>query len=97
MEVTIDDVKKVSILSRIKLTDEEIIKYKTELSKIISVMDDIENVDVSGIKPLYSIVEDDLYLREDCAKDHNLQQVVLKNAKNAKNVKYNYYSVPKII
>jgi aspartyl-tRNA(Asn)/glutamyl-tRNA(Gln) amidotransferase subunit C len=62
---TDDDIRKLAMLSRLRLTDAEITQYKQELSAILDYVEILQNVDIKGIKPtsqvtgLVNVVRDD--------------------------------------
>jgi len=47
-----DDVLKLARLARLTITDEEIEKYRAELSEILHYVEQLQTADVSGLAPL---------------------------------------------
>lgn len=46
-----DDVLKLAQLARLKLTDDEIAEYQKELGEIIQYVEQLNDIDVSGLEP----------------------------------------------
>ena len=65
-----DDVLKLARLSRLKLTDEEIEKFRSELSAILEYVEQLDEVDVKGLEPTYQVTGLKNVMREDEARDY---------------------------
>jgi aspartyl-tRNA(Asn)/glutamyl-tRNA(Gln) amidotransferase subunit C len=50
-QITRDDVLKLAQLSRIKLSEEEVDKFVKELGEIVKYVEQIDELDVEGLKP----------------------------------------------
>lgn len=50
-KITDADIRKLATLSRLKLTDSEIPKYKQEISSIMQYVEILQDVDLSGLEP----------------------------------------------
>ena len=87
-------VKKIAKLARIKISDEEASQFSIDLTNILNEMHKLQEVDTSDVEPLVNITEKEIILREDQITDGNILQKVLSNAKNAQ---FNCYTVPKVI
>lgn len=48
-----DAVLKLAHLSRLKLSDEEVERFRVELSEILDYVEQLEKVDTKGLKPTY--------------------------------------------
>lgn len=46
-----DDVFKLARLARLQLSDEEITQFQDEISAILGYVEQLQNVDISGLKP----------------------------------------------
>lgn len=55
MKLSRQDIIKLANLSRLKLTDEEVERYQTELSSILDYVAQLDKVDVSDLKPTYQV------------------------------------------
>lgn len=55
MKLSKEDVLKLAKLSRLQLTDAEVAQYREELSSILDYVQQLENVDTSGLEPTYQV------------------------------------------
>ena len=63
---------KLSELCRISCTDEEITKLADTIQKIVAHIDQLQEVDTTGIEPCYSVLVAQEHLLRDDAPDNNL-------------------------
>ena len=95
MLIDIKITKRIAVLAKLELTDQEIEEYSKDLSNILSWMEELKKVDVSGVDPVTSVNKDKLFEREDLDfQDKVEKEQILSNAP-AKNE--NYFTVPKVI
>lgn len=83
MKLSREDVLKLAKLSRLKLSEEEIIKYQTELSAILDYVEQLDSVDVSGLKPTYQVTGLTNVFREDEVTDQIDKTELMKNIPNS--------------
>lgn len=50
-KLSVDDIKKLALLSRLKLTKEETERYQKELSTIMEYVERLQKVDIEGLEP----------------------------------------------
>jgi aspartyl-tRNA(Asn)/glutamyl-tRNA(Gln) amidotransferase subunit C len=75
-----EDVLKLARLARLDLTDEEVEKYRTELSEILQYVEQLQDVDVSGLKPTNQVTGLTNVTRADKVRDYGYQPAdLLKN------------------
>lgn len=83
MKLSRDDVLKLAKLSRLKLSHEEVEKFRTELSAILDYVQQLDSVDVSGLKPTYQVTgltsKDENATREDEVTEQVSQKELFKN------------------
>ena len=94
MSITETIVLKTARLARIRIPEEKIPLYITELNNILKVIDQLQEVNVEGIKPIVNPNEFNLSLREDEVTDGNITDKILQNAPKRK---FDYFAVPKVI
>ena len=94
MSLTLQEVKKIAKLARIKMGDEEIAKYQTELNKIFSWIEQLSEVNTNNVDPMYSVIQHPLVMREDTITDGGIRDKVLQNAPDSK---YGFFVVPKVV
>lgn len=94
MSIDSSTVKKVASLARIAVTDDEAAKLVPELNNILGWVEQLGEVDVSGVEPMTAVIPNHLRLREDVVTDGNVRDKVLKNAPQAE---HGFFAVPKVI
>lgn len=94
MSVDIGTVKRVARLARIKVSDEEAERMTGELNGILHFVEQLDEVDISGVEPLTSVVEQTMKKRKDEVTDGNRAVDVVANAPMSED---NFFMVPKVI
>nr|WP_321361906.1 Asp-tRNA(Asn)/Glu-tRNA(Gln) amidotransferase subunit GatC [uncultured Hyphomonas sp.] len=94
MSVTKDDVRKVARLSRIAVDEAHLEDLAGELNGILGWIDQLNEVDVSDVEPMTSVVETKLPMREDVVTDGNIPDQVLANAPRTED---GFFVVPKSV
>jgi aspartyl-tRNA(Asn)/glutamyl-tRNA(Gln) amidotransferase subunit C len=89
-----DDIRRLSRLARLEVTDAEIADVSTKLSSIVAMVDQLQAVDTSGVAPMAHPLDRAQRLRPDVVTEvdhHELYQ------RNAALVERDLYLVPKVI
>ena len=94
MAIDNETVKRIAYLSRLRIDDNKIEATEKEFNKILQWVEQLNEVDTQNIEPLISVNEGNISCREDIVTANNLSKEVLANAKQ---VKYDYFTVPKVI
>ncbi|MGE3770557.1 MAG: Asp-tRNA(Asn)/Glu-tRNA(Gln) amidotransferase subunit GatC [Bdellovibrionales bacterium] len=94
MTITKENVIKVARLARIKVPENELDGLCGELDKIMTWIEQLNEVNTDGVEPLASVVQTSLYLRDDVVSDGNQQEKVLKNAPEQA---AGFFVVPKVV
>ena len=89
-----DTVARIAHLARVKVPQEEMEGLATQLSGILTWIEQLEEVDVTGVAPMTSAVETTLPQREDAVTDGGYPERVLANAPDRV---LNFYTVPKVV
>ncbi len=55
-KLSTNDIKHIASLSNLNLSDEEVIKFSPQLSKIVEYVDILNEVDTKNTKPTYQVV-----------------------------------------
>lgn len=95
--MTVDDnlIAKLSKLSSLEIDESKKENLKAELADIINFVENLNEIDVSGIDATFSTIEGGTPLREDESKqDLELSNHILKYAPKSED---GYFVVPKII
>ena len=80
MKVTVETIKHVAKLSRLNLSEEEILKFATEMENIISYVDKLNELDTKGIEPTAHVFPVSNVQRNDEAKQSFDRDKILFNA-----------------
>jgi aspartyl-tRNA(Asn)/glutamyl-tRNA(Gln) amidotransferase subunit C len=99
MSVDTATVAKIAALARIKLADAELEAMVPELNGILAWVEQLGEVDVTGIEPMTAVIPNTLRLRDDMINADPLtgggiRDKVLANAPAAE---HGFYGVPKVI
>lgn len=94
MSVDAATVRHIARLARIAVSDEEVSALAPELSNILGWIEQLGEVDVSGVQPMTAVIPNHLRLREDVVTDGGIRDAVLANAPNAE---HGFFAVPKVI
>ena len=94
MSVDSSTVKKVASLARIALSDADAETLVPELNSIIGWVEQLGEVDVTGVEPMTAVIANHLRLREDAVTDGGIRDKVLANAPQAE---HGFFAVPKVI
>ena len=84
----------IAHLSRLELDEEQESKMQADLEKILDWVDQLNEVDVEGIEPLYHMTENVNEVREDKARLTFSREQGLKNAPKQNG---EYFFVPKVL
>lgn len=93
-QITTETARKVARLARIRVDEARLPALATELGNILSFMEQLNEVDVSGVEPMTSVTPMRLKRREDAVTDGNRQAEVLLNAPDARE---GFFAVPKVV
>jgi aspartyl-tRNA(Asn)/glutamyl-tRNA(Gln) amidotransferase subunit C len=94
MSVDLATVKRVARLSRIAVTDEEAERMMGELNGILGFVEQLSEVDVSGVEPMTSVTPITMRQREDAVTDGDKAADIVANAPNTDQ---NFFLVPKVV
>jgi len=87
-------VKKIATLARLRVNDEQMDKYATELGNIMQFVEQLGEVNTDNVEPLASVSNIKPKMREDKVTDGNIQADILANAPEAQE---GFFIVPKIV
>lgn len=93
-EITNKDIKKIARLARIEIDEKECDSFSEKLDGIIHWVETLNEVDTDNVEPMINVHHAALRQVEDEVKDGDIAEDVLKNAKDSK---YGYFAVPKVI
>lgn len=94
MSIDTDTARKVAHLARIRVDEAALPALARELSGILTFMEQLTEVDVTGVEPMTSVTPMHLKRRADVVDDGGMQARVLSNAPDARE---GFFAVPKVV
>jgi aspartyl-tRNA(Asn)/glutamyl-tRNA(Gln) amidotransferase subunit C len=94
MSVDQATVKRVARLARIRLKDEDVPRLAGELNSILHWIEQLNEVDVSNVEPMTSVVSMKMKMRKDEVSDGHYPQKIVANAPGHED---NFFMVPKVV
>ena len=91
--ITLQDVEHVAKLARLELTEEEKIKFTTQLGDVLKYVDQMNEVDTSNVKPMTQVIDFVNVMREDEPCQEISKEALMSNAPDEEN---GFFKVPKI-
>ncbi len=87
-------ISKLEKLSRLELEEKEKVSIQKDLNEILSMVEKLNEIDTTGVKPLIYLSDETNVLREDEVKNQLSRAEALKNAPQQDG---QHFLVPKII
>jgi aspartyl-tRNA(Asn)/glutamyl-tRNA(Gln) amidotransferase subunit C len=94
MAIDTDTARKVAKLARIRVDEADLPALAQELSGILGFMEQLNEVDVTGVEPMTSVTPMRLRRRVDAVTDGGIQAAILANAPDARE---GFFAVPKVV
>lgn len=94
MSVDSDTVRKIAKLSRIAVSEAQVAAMVPELNNILGWIEQLGEVDTSGVAPMTAVIPNTLRLRDDVVTDGGVRDAVLANAPAREG---GFFGVPKVI
>ena len=94
MSIDIETARRVAKLARIRVDEADLPDLAAELSGILRFMEQLNEVDVTGVEPMTSVTPMRLKRRADVVTDGNIQGAILKNAPDARE---GFFAVPNVV
>lgn len=94
MQVDQATVGRIARLARIRITDEEAKGLEGELTGILKWVEQLGEVDTTGVEPMTRVVPIDLKKRQDVVTDGEIAEDVTRNAPMSEN---HFFVVPKVV
>ena len=91
--ITIKDVEHVAKLARLALTEEEKEKFAPQLNAVLEYVDELNEVDTTGIEPMAHSIKISNVMREDEVKQEFTREEMLQHAPEEED---GFFKVPKI-
>jgi len=94
MSVSHEQVRHIASLARIAMSEAELERLVPELNNILGWVEQLQEVDVTGVEPMTAVIPNSLRLRDDVVTDGGIRDKVLANAPVAE---HGFFAVPKVI
>jgi len=94
MSVDADTVRRIAHLARIAVADDEVEHLKGELNSILAFVEQLSEVDVTGVEPMTSVTPMEMKKREDRVTDGGIPDDIVKNAPATED---HFFVVPKVV
>ncbi|MBC7147770.1 Asp-tRNA(Asn)/Glu-tRNA(Gln) amidotransferase subunit GatC [Ciceribacter selenitireducens] len=94
MSVDLKTVKRVAHLARIALSEDEAERMMGELNGILGFVEQLSEVDVTGVEPMTSVTPMAMKKREDVVTDGGKADDIVANAPETDR---NFFLVPKVV
>jgi aspartyl-tRNA(Asn)/glutamyl-tRNA(Gln) amidotransferase subunit C len=94
MSVDIDTVKRVARLARIAVSDDEAESLKGELNTILGFVEQLNEVDVTGVEPMTAVIPMRMKMRDDVVTDGGIAEKIVANAPAKAD---RFFAVPKVV
>ncbi len=94
MSIDIDTARKVAHLARIAVKEDDLPALAGELSAVLAFMEQLNEVDVTGVEPMTSVTPMRLKRRADVVTDGGMPARILSNAPDARE---GFFAVPKVV
>ena len=99
MAVDTATVRRIAGLARIAITDDEAARLAPELDNILGWIEQLSEVDTSGVAPMTAVIPNMLRLRDDVVDADPLTGGGIRDAvlANAPEAEHGFFTVPKVI
>ena len=94
MSVDAATVKRIGRLARIRIEESEVATYQDELNAILGFVEQLSEVDVTGVEPMTSVTPMVLRRRDDVVTDGGYADRIVANAPLSED---NFFMVPKVV
>ncbi len=100
MALDMSAVAHIAALARIRVSEAELEPLAVELSRILDWVEQLNELDTSGVAPMASVAASRLPMREDRVTDGNCPAAILENAPRtapAADGRTGFFAVPKVV
>ncbi|WP_426257687.1 Asp-tRNA(Asn)/Glu-tRNA(Gln) amidotransferase subunit GatC [Sphingomonas sp. DC1600-2] len=99
MPVDIATVRKIASLARIAIAEEDAARIAPELDNIMGWIEQLGEVDCTGVQPMTAVIPNHLRLRDDVVNADPLTGGGIRDAvlANAPQAEHGFFTVPKVI
>ncbi|MGB3335754.1 MAG: Asp-tRNA(Asn)/Glu-tRNA(Gln) amidotransferase subunit GatC [Devosia sp.] len=94
MSVDAATVKRIGRLARIRIEENEVAAYQSELNAILGFVEQLSEINVDGVEAMTSVTPMTLRRRDDVISDGGYADKIVRNAPLTED---NFFMVPKVV
>ena len=94
MSVDAQTVRRVAHLARIAVAEEEVVNLQGELNSILAFVEQLADIDVTGVEPMTSVTPMAMKMRMDDVTDGDKPDDIIRNAPAHED---HFFLVPKVV
>ena len=94
MAVDTETVRRVAHLARMAVAEDEVEDLGRELNAMLAFVEQLADIDVTGVEPMTSVTPMAMKMRQDEVNDGNIADAVLANAPERQD---HFFVVPKVV
>lgn len=94
MFVDADTVRRIAHLARIAVSEAEVPHLQGELNAMLAFVEQLSEVDVSGVEPMTSVIPMEMKTRPDVVNDGEIADDIVSNAPATES---HFFLVPKVV
>jgi aspartyl-tRNA(Asn)/glutamyl-tRNA(Gln) amidotransferase subunit C len=94
MSVDTATVRRIAHLARIAVKEDEVEHLRGELNAMLAFVEQLSEVDVTGVEPMTSVTPMAMKKREDVVNDGGIADDIVKNAPASED---HFFLVPKVV
>lgn len=94
MSVDPATVRRVARLARIAVSDTDVVTMQGELNAILGFVEQLREVDVTGVEPMTSVIPMEMRKRQDIVTDGGKADDIVANAPETED---HFFLVPKVV
>jgi aspartyl-tRNA(Asn)/glutamyl-tRNA(Gln) amidotransferase subunit C len=94
MSVDATTVRRIAHLARISVAENEVEKMQSEINAMLAFVQQLSEVDVSGVEPMTSVTPMQMKKRADVVTDGEIADIIVANAPESQD---HFFLVPKVV
>jgi aspartyl-tRNA(Asn)/glutamyl-tRNA(Gln) amidotransferase subunit C len=94
MSVDTATVRRVARLARLKVQEDDVPRLAGELNAILAFVEQLNEVDITGVAPMTSVISQKMRMRDDVVTDGGDAKAVTQNAPASED---EFFMVPKVV
>ena len=92
--ITEETARKIARLARLRIAEADLKRYADQITGIMAWIEQLNEVNTDGVKPMASVVDELMSWRTDAVNDGGYAKDVLANAPDAA---HGFFMVPKVV